>query len=43
VCAVPALVLRTATPTTIGLGDTFVGGFVAALAGAGRGVADGAA
>jgi ADP-dependent phosphofructokinase/glucokinase len=43
VCAVPALVLRTARPTTIGLGDTFVGGFVAALAGAGCGVADGAA
>lgn len=32
VCAVAALVLTTATPTTIGLGDTFVGGFVAALA-----------
>jgi ADP-dependent phosphofructokinase/glucokinase len=43
VCAVPALVLRTATPTTVGLGDTFVGGFVAALVGAGRDVADGAA
>ena len=30
--AVPALVLDTGSPTTIGLGDTFVGGFVAALA-----------
>lgn len=33
----PALVLRTDSPTTIGLGDTFVGGFVAALAGGPRG------
>lgn len=32
VAAVPALVLETDTPTTIGLGDSFVGGFVAALA-----------
>jgi ADP-dependent phosphofructokinase/glucokinase len=31
-CAVAALVLETETPTTIGLGDTFVGGFIAALA-----------
>jgi ADP-dependent phosphofructokinase/glucokinase len=29
---VPALVLDTPAPTTIGLGDSFVGGFVAALA-----------
>lgn len=29
---VPAFVLETDTPTTIGLGDVFVGGFVAALA-----------
>lgn len=29
---VPGLQLVTSTPTTIGLGDTFVGGFVAALA-----------
>ncbi len=43
VCVVPALVLQATTPTTIGLGDTFVGGFVAALAGAGDGVANGAA
>ncbi|WP_423463572.1 ADP-dependent glucokinase/phosphofructokinase [Promicromonospora sp. MS192] len=28
----PALVLTTRTPTTIGLGDAFVGGFIAALA-----------
>ncbi|GHH74994.1 ADP-dependent glucokinase/phosphofructokinase [Promicromonospora soli] len=28
----PALVLTTPTPTTIGLGDSFVGGFIAALA-----------
>jgi len=27
---VPAYVLDTATPTTIGLGDSFVGGFLAA-------------
>jgi len=33
VCAVGALVLETRSPTTIGLGDTFVGGFIAALAG----------
>ncbi len=26
----PAFVLRTDTPTTVGLGDTFVGGFLAA-------------
>jgi len=32
VCAVGALVLETRSPTTIGLGDTFVGGFIAALA-----------
>ncbi|WP_265521379.1 ADP-dependent glucokinase/phosphofructokinase [Oerskovia flava] len=31
-CGVPAFVLTTPTPTTIGLGDTFVGGFIAALA-----------
>lgn len=31
VCAVAALVLETDSPTTIGLGDTFVGGFIAAL------------
>jgi ADP-dependent phosphofructokinase/glucokinase len=30
--AVPAFVLDTATPTTIGLGDTFVGGFIEAWA-----------
>ncbi|MFH5824255.1 ADP-dependent glucokinase/phosphofructokinase [Georgenia sp. AZ-5] len=42
-CCVPAVILETPTPTTIGLGDSFVGGFIAALArtrqGAGRGVA----
>jgi ADP-dependent phosphofructokinase/glucokinase len=32
VCCVPGLDLRTATPTIVGLGDTFVGGFLAALA-----------
>lgn len=31
VCCVPAHALDVANPTTIGLGDTFVGGFVAAL------------
>lgn len=31
VACVPAFVLETSTPTTIGLGDTFVGGLVAAL------------
>jgi ADP-dependent phosphofructokinase/glucokinase len=31
----PALVLESDTPTTIGLGDTFIGGFIAALAPAG--------
>jgi ADP-dependent phosphofructokinase/glucokinase len=31
VCGVPAFVLTTPTPTTIGLGDSFVGGFLAAL------------
>lgn len=30
----PALVLTTATPTTIGLGDSFVGGFIGVLAAA---------
>ena len=33
VVCVPVPVLDTATPTTIGLGDTFIGGLVAALAG----------
>ncbi|WP_159620424.1 ADP-dependent glucokinase/phosphofructokinase [Ruania rhizosphaerae] len=33
VTCVPALELRTDTPTTIGLGDTFVGGLLAAYAG----------
>jgi ADP-dependent phosphofructokinase/glucokinase len=32
VCCVPGLDLRTDTPTIVGLGDTFVGGFLAALA-----------
>lgn len=32
VCCVPALVIDVDSPTTIGLGDTFVGGFIAALA-----------
>ena len=32
VCCLPALVVPVDRPTTIGLGDTFVGGFVAALA-----------
>jgi ADP-dependent phosphofructokinase/glucokinase len=32
VCGVPALMLTTATPTTIGLGDSFVGGFLGGLA-----------
>ena len=31
VAVVPAFALDTPTPTTIGLGDTFVGGFIAAL------------
>jgi ADP-dependent phosphofructokinase/glucokinase len=31
VCCVPGRLLETANPTTIGLGDTFVGGFLAAL------------
>ena len=31
VCCIPALVVDVANPTTIGLGDTFVGGFIAAL------------
>ncbi|PPI25560.1 hypothetical protein C5D34_15015 [Rathayibacter sp. AY1B1] len=31
-CCVPGLVLETDRPTTIGLGDTFAGGFVPALA-----------
>jgi sugar/nucleoside kinase (ribokinase family) len=31
VCCVPAHALGVPNPTTIGLGDTFVGGFVAAL------------
>jgi ADP-dependent phosphofructokinase/glucokinase len=31
---IPGFELRVEKPTTIGLGDTFVGGFVAALAGA---------
>lgn len=33
VVCVPSPQLETATPTTVGLGDSFVGGFVAALAG----------
>jgi len=33
VACVPSLQLTTPTPTTVGLGDSFVGGFVAALAG----------
>lgn len=33
VCCVPALWLSTDRPTTVGLGDAFVGGFIAALAG----------
>lgn len=32
VCCVPAFLLTVARPTTIGLGDTFVGGFIAAIA-----------
>jgi ADP-dependent phosphofructokinase/glucokinase len=32
VACVPVHLLETATPTTIGLGDTFIGGLVAALA-----------
>jgi hypothetical protein len=32
VCCVPAFLLTVAMPTTIGLGDTFVGGFIAAIA-----------
>ncbi len=32
VCCVPALVLSSPAPTTVGLGDAFVGGFIAALA-----------
>jgi ADP-dependent phosphofructokinase/glucokinase len=43
VCCVPAFDLSSATPTTIGLGDTFVGGFVAALADAPRSDRRGAA
>jgi ADP-dependent phosphofructokinase/glucokinase len=31
VCCVPTYHLSTATPTTVGLGDSFVGGFIAAL------------
>jgi ADP-dependent phosphofructokinase/glucokinase len=31
VCCLPGRVIQTAAPTTIGLGDTFVGGFLAAL------------
>lgn len=31
VCCVPTKLIQTDTPTTIGLGDTFVGGFLAAL------------
>lgn len=31
VCCVPTRLIETDTPTTIGLGDTFVGGFLAAL------------
>jgi sugar/nucleoside kinase (ribokinase family) len=31
VCCVPGRLIETANPTTIGLGDTFVGGFLAAL------------
>ena len=33
ICCVPAHQLTSPTPTTVGLGDTFVGGFVAALVG----------
>ena len=33
VCVVPAYALSTPTPTTVGLGDAFVGGFVAGLVG----------
>lgn len=33
ILVVPALLLEVEHPTTIGLGDTFVGGFIAALAG----------
>ncbi len=32
VCCVPALLLSSPAPTTVGLGDAFVGGFIAALA-----------
>jgi hypothetical protein len=32
VCCVPGIKLDVAEPTTIGLGDTFVGGFLAAVA-----------
>jgi ADP-dependent phosphofructokinase/glucokinase len=32
VCCVPAFLLTVEQPTTIGLGDTFVGGFIAAIA-----------
>lgn len=42
-CCVPALRLGTPTPTTIGLGDAFVGGFIAALARTRRRVARGVA
>jgi ADP-dependent phosphofructokinase/glucokinase len=31
VCCLPGRLIETSTPTTIGLGDTFVGGFLAAL------------
>jgi ADP-dependent phosphofructokinase/glucokinase len=31
VCCVPSYHLSTRTPTTIGLGDAFVGGFISAL------------
>jgi sugar/nucleoside kinase (ribokinase family) len=43
VCCVPALRLGTDTPTTLGLGDAFVGGFIAALAPTRQGVARGVA
>ena len=31
VCCVPSYQLSSPTPTTVGLGDSFVGGFIAAL------------
>jgi ADP-dependent phosphofructokinase/glucokinase len=34
VCCVPSYHLSSPTPTTVGLGDSFVGGFIAALVGA---------